>query len=181
MYRRRRRRGASFPPARFDYDDPIQFLQHIFENPFTNIHATLDVIRASLPALMEGLASSNEPGNHGSDDDEEIMDGSIDPLELLVRQLPLPPPLCHEAPCRCNSNFSPLATMSCITTYLEHRKTTWLCTTKQHPPRMEIVHSQRQWNHSRNMCHYRRRHHLRQKCVPFLSLSLHICRRDSAR
>ncbi|KAI9464176.1 hypothetical protein HD554DRAFT_2026769 [Boletus coccyginus] len=108
VYRRRRRRGASFPPARFDYDDPIQFLQHIFENPFTNIHATLDVIRASLPALMEGLASSNEPGNHGSDEDEEIMDGSIDPLELLVRQLPLPPPLCHEAPCRCNSNFSHL-------------------------------------------------------------------------
>ncbi|KAG6381587.1 hypothetical protein JVT61DRAFT_181 [Boletus reticuloceps] len=87
VYRRYRLRGASFPPARFDYDDPIEFLQHIFENPITNLHATLDVIRASLPALMEGFASSNEPWNSESGEDEEIAGGSTDPPELLEDNL----------------------------------------------------------------------------------------------
>jgi len=86
VYRRHRLRGASFPAARFDYDDPIEFLQHIFENPITNFHATLDVIRASLPALMEGFAPSNGPWSHDSGEDE---DDSIDPLELLEDNLVL--------------------------------------------------------------------------------------------
>ncbi|KAH0836629.1 hypothetical protein J3R83DRAFT_8347 [Lanmaoa asiatica] len=87
VYRRHRLRGANFLPARFDYDDPIEFLQHIFENPITNLHATLDVIRASLPALMERFASSSEPGSHDLGEDEEIMDDSLDPFGLLEDNL----------------------------------------------------------------------------------------------
>ncbi|KAG8220914.1 hypothetical protein J3R82DRAFT_2417 [Butyriboletus roseoflavus] len=97
IYRTHRLRGANLPPARFDYDDPIEFLQHIFENPITNLHATLDVIRASLPALMERFGSSNESGSHALGDDEETVGNSIDPLELLTiglymtkRQYPFP-------------------------------------------------------------------------------------------
>jgi len=87
VYRRYRLRGASFPPARFDYDDPIEFLQHIFENPITNLHATLDVIRASLPALIEGFASSNEPWNSESGEGEGVADGPTDPPELFEDNL----------------------------------------------------------------------------------------------
>ncbi|KAH0827463.1 hypothetical protein J3R83DRAFT_4152 [Lanmaoa asiatica] len=74
-------------PARFDYDDPIGFLERIFENLITNLHATLDVIQASLPALMERFASSDEPGSHYLGEDEEIMDNSIDPPKLLEDSL----------------------------------------------------------------------------------------------
>ncbi|KAF8141648.1 hypothetical protein EV363DRAFT_1467263 [Boletus edulis] len=181
VYRRHRLRGASFPPARFDYDDPIEFLQHIFENPITNLHATLDVIRASLPALMEGLASSNEPWNSDSGEDEEIAGGSTDPPEPLVRTSFLHPHLYHEAPCRCSSNFSPLVTMLRTTTKL--RRAIWLRTTKRHPPlpllRRETMRSLHQRSHSWNIYRYRRRR-LYQKCILLLSPSLHP-RRGSAR
>ncbi|KAG9312955.1 hypothetical protein JVU11DRAFT_6390 [Chiua virens] len=85
VYRRHRFRGATIPP-RFDYDDPIEFLQRIFENPITNLHATLDVIRASLPAFMERFGSSNELGDNDRDDEEDI-DDTIDSLELLEDNL----------------------------------------------------------------------------------------------
>jgi len=88
IYRRHRIRGT-LPPARFDYDDPIEFLQHIFENPITNLHATLDVIRASLPAFMERFSANNRTGSHDSSEDEEFTDDSIDPLETLQDNLVL--------------------------------------------------------------------------------------------
>ena len=114
VYRRHRFRGANFPAARFDYDDPIDFLQHIFENPITNLHATLDVIRASLPAFMERFGTSNESGSHDPTEEEEMMDDFIDSFELLVCRISLPPPPCHEAHCRCESNISHLLPCSAL-------------------------------------------------------------------
>lgn len=40
---------------------------------------------------MERLGSSNETASHDLGEDGEITDDSIDPLELLVRKLSLPP------------------------------------------------------------------------------------------
>ncbi|KAF8845161.1 hypothetical protein BDN67DRAFT_548881 [Paxillus ammoniavirescens] len=100
VYRRYRLRSASFPRARFEYDDPIEFLQHIFENPI-NIHATLDVIRASLPTLMERYedagasnngTSSNGSGNHGDGTDDWTPDDAVNPFAPLVSRPSLPLP-----------------------------------------------------------------------------------------
>lgn len=56
---------------------------------------------------MERFGSANEPESHDSDEDESL-DDFLDPFELLVRKVSFPPPLCYEAPCRCNSDFSHL-------------------------------------------------------------------------
>ncbi|KAH7890735.1 hypothetical protein F5I97DRAFT_1799934 [Phlebopus sp. FC_14] len=96
---RRHQRDAGLARPRPDYMDPIQFLQHIFENPLTNLRATLDVIRASLPDLMERFGTpptfidAEDPPSPREDDEESegLFEYENETL-LLVCCCPIPSP-----------------------------------------------------------------------------------------
>ncbi|EIW79237.1 hypothetical protein CONPUDRAFT_167020 [Coniophora puteana RWD-64-598 SS2] len=51
--RNRRQQHIPFGAGGSGFTDPVSFLRHVFENPINNLNTTLDVIRASLPAILD--------------------------------------------------------------------------------------------------------------------------------